>query len=150
MYLYPCAPGYTDEWIADAGPPHARAHVLHPCVRARARVRLGAHASASTHASPSRRRGSRVARLAGVQRDVGVQREHRRVEHRVGARHVPCMRRLSGPGGAPLQAGRARPGRRCGAGRCARRDRRCARACACADVGARACAGAHVCAYSCA
>jgi hypothetical protein len=37
-------------------------------------------------------------------------------------------------------------GRRCGAGRCARRNRRCV----CADVWARACAGVHVCRYSCA
>ncbi len=35
-------------------------------------------------------------------------------------------------------------GVRCGAGRCARRRRRCARACVCADVWARACAGVHV------
>ena len=28
MYLYPCAPGYTDERIADAGPPHTGAHVV--------------------------------------------------------------------------------------------------------------------------
>jgi hypothetical protein len=32
MYLHPCAASYPDERIADAGPPHARAHVLHPCV----------------------------------------------------------------------------------------------------------------------
>ncbi len=57
---------------------------------------------------------------------------------------------LSGPGGAPPRAGRARPGRRCGGGRCARWDRRCARACVCADMCARACTGVHVCRYSCA
>jgi hypothetical protein len=38
MYLYPCASGYTDERIADAGPPHTRAHVLRPCARACAQV----------------------------------------------------------------------------------------------------------------
>ncbi len=124
MYLYPCACGYPDERIADAGPPHARARVLRPCVR----VRLGAHASAPALASAFRRRGPRVVRLAGVRVRVGVQREHRRVEHRACDYVVPSMRRLSGPGGAPPQAGRARPGVRCGAGRCARRDRRCARA----------------------
>jgi hypothetical protein len=32
MYRYPCASGYTDERIADAGPPHTRAHVLRPSV----------------------------------------------------------------------------------------------------------------------
>jgi hypothetical protein len=52
MYLHPCASGYTDERIADAGPPHTRARaasvrarVLRPCarvccVRARARLRV--------------------------------------------------------------------------------------------------------------
>ncbi len=34
MYLYPCASGYPDERIADAGPPHTRAHVLRPCASA--------------------------------------------------------------------------------------------------------------------
>jgi hypothetical protein len=33
MYLYPCAAGYTDERIADAGPPHTLAHVPRPCAR---------------------------------------------------------------------------------------------------------------------
>jgi hypothetical protein len=46
---------YTDERIADAGPPHTRARLLRPCARARVRVRLGAHASAPTHASAFRR-----------------------------------------------------------------------------------------------
>jgi surface protein len=41
-------------------------------------------------------------------------------------------------------------GVRCGAGRCARRRRRCALACVRADVSARACAGVHVRRYSCA
>jgi hypothetical protein len=47
MYLYPYASSYTDERIADAGPPHTRAHVLRPCARARAcaigRARIRAH-----------------------------------------------------------------------------------------------------------
>ena len=68
---------------------------------------------------------------------------------RVTTLYVVCAA-LSGPGGAPPQAGRARRGRRCGAGRRARRDGRCARARVRADVWARACAGAHVCAHSCA
>jgi hypothetical protein len=45
MYLYPCAAGYTDEWIADAGLQPKRAHALRPCARAcaigRARIRAG-------------------------------------------------------------------------------------------------------------
>ncbi len=49
--------------LANAGPPHTRAHVLRPCARARVRVRLGAHASAPAHASAFRRRRPRVARL---------------------------------------------------------------------------------------
>jgi hypothetical protein len=89
------------------------------CVRVRTcvRVRLGARASAPKHASAFRRRGPRVARLAGVLPGVGVQREHRRVEHRRGHHVVRGMRRLSGPGGTPPQAGCAWRGRRCGAGR---------------------------------
>jgi hypothetical protein len=108
MHLYACAAGYTDERVADAGPPHSRANVLRPCARARVRVRFGAHASAPTHARAFRRRGPRVARLAGVRLCVGVQREHRRVEHRRGHHVGRGMRRLSGPGGLPPQAGRAR------------------------------------------
>ncbi len=93
------------------GPPaHTRARAasvrMHVC--ACARVRSGAHASAPTHASAFRRRGPRVARGAGVRVGVGVQREHRRVEHCACHLVVCGMRRLSGPGGAPLQAGRAR------------------------------------------
>jgi hypothetical protein len=41
-------------------------------------------------------------------------------------------------------------GRRCGAGRCARRRRRRVRARVCADVWARVCTDVHVCRYSCA
>jgi hypothetical protein len=120
-----------------------RTHAPTCCVRACARVcvRLGAHASAPTRASPSRRRRLRVPRLAGVPVCVGVQRRHRRVEHRACHRVVRGMRRLSGPGGAQLRAGRARPGRRCGAGRCARRHRRSARVCVqtCGHAHARVC-----------
>jgi hypothetical protein len=90
-----------------------RAHRTHArtcCVRSRARVRVrsGTHASAPTHARAFRRRGPRMARRAGVHWGVGVQREHRRVEHRACRLVVLCMRRLSGPGGARPQAGRAR------------------------------------------
>ncbi len=35
MCQYPCASGYLDERIADAGPLHTRAHLLRPCARAR-------------------------------------------------------------------------------------------------------------------
>ncbi len=53
------------------------------------------------------------------------------------------------PGRRATAGGTRSAGRRCGAGRCARRDRRrCARVCA--DVWARACAGVPVCKYSCA
>jgi hypothetical protein len=77
-------------------------------------------------------------RRAGVLLGEGVQRGHRRVEHRCRHHAVPSMRRLFGPA-ARTMAGRARPGLRCGAARCARRHRRCARACA--HVQALACAG---------
>ncbi len=130
------------------------------CVRAsaRVRVRLGAHAFAPNHASAFGRRGPRVARRAGVLLGGGVQREHRRVEHRACYFVVRGMRRLSGPGGAPVQAGRARLGRRCGAGRYARcavgtlmRARVCAqtysRVCTCVGIAARSRDGLHVSMY---
>jgi hypothetical protein len=71
-----------------------RTHAPMCCVRARVRVRLGAHASVPTRASAFRRRGSRVARLAGVLLGVGVQRQHRRMEYRIGHHVVLCMRRF--------------------------------------------------------
>ncbi len=75
-------------------------------------------------------------RRAVVLLGVGVQRGHRRVEHRGRHHVVPGMRR-SRPRGAHY-GGRARPGLRCGAAGCARRHRRCTRACA--HVQALACA----------
>ncbi len=57
---------------------------------------------------------------------------------------------FSAPGGAPPRRDALGGSSMRGAGRCARRRRRCARARVCADVWARACAGAHVCRYSCA
>jgi hypothetical protein len=82
MYLYPCASSYTDERIADAGPPHTRAHVLRPSARVRVRVHSGAHASALTHASAFRRRRPRVARL-------GRRSTRRRRSTRTSARGTP-------------------------------------------------------------
>jgi hypothetical protein len=148
MYLYPCAAGYTDERIDDAGLPHTRAHVLRPCACACASVpNLGTHTSVPTHASALRRLGPRSARLAGVPLGVGVQREHRRVEHRRGHLVVLCMRRRSGPGGAPPWVGRARQG--VGA---AQRRRRCALACVwaqtCGHVHARVCTCVGIAAHS--
>ncbi len=64
MYLYPCASGYTDERIADAGPPHTRAHVLRPCARACVRV-----CPTWEHTHP--RRHMR-ARSVGVDRGLGL------------------------------------------------------------------------------
>ena len=49
-----------------------------------------------------------MVRHAGVPSGVGVQRKHRRVGHRACDHVGECIRRLSGPGGAPPQAGRAR------------------------------------------
>jgi hypothetical protein len=67
-------------------------------------------------------------RRAGVQRCVGFQREHRRVEHRACHHAVQCMRRLPARRRALWRTRSAGP--RCGAAGCARRHRRCARACA--------------------
>ena len=79
-------------------------------------------------------------RRAGARRYVGVQRQHRRVEHRGRHRLVRCMRR-SWPCGGVLWRTRS-AGPRGGAAGCARRHRRCARACA--HVSALACAGPWV------
>ncbi len=127
-----------------------RTHAPTCCVRARGRerVRLGAHASAPAHASALCRRGPRVARRAGVRLGVGFQREHRRVEHRVSHHVVRGMQRRSGPAARHFGGTRS-AGRRCGAGRCAPRRHRSARACVCGDVWALACAGVHVRRYSC-
>ncbi len=137
--LYPCASSYTDERIAGVGPPHTHARTCCVRVRARVRVRLGAHASAPKHASAFCRRGPRLARCAGVHQRVGVQRGHRRVEHRVSHRLELCMRRLLGLAARPAGGTRS-AGRRCGAGRlCAAatadaRARVCAQTCGCAHA----------------
>jgi surface protein len=103
MYLHPCASGYTDERIADAGPPHTRAHVL--------RARSGAHASAPTHASafpPAVDRG-----WLGAQAFYNA----KAFNANIGAWNTAAVTdlsavcaALSGPGGATPQAGRARSG----------------------------------------
>jgi hypothetical protein len=115
------------------GPPmrartaHARTCCAH--VRARVDACFGAPVSAPNRASPFRRRRPCAARCAGFLLCVGVQREHRRVEHSLGHLAVPSMRLLR-PRGVPPQASRTRSaGLRCGAAGCARRHRRCARAC---------------------
>jgi hypothetical protein len=103
---------YPDERIAGAGPPHTLAHVRAGSERARVCVCDWAptHPRRTVRA-PSAGVDRGWPRLAGVLRRVCVQREHRRVEHRKCQKVVHGMRRLSGPGGAPPRAGRARPGR---------------------------------------
>jgi hypothetical protein len=75
--------------------------------------------------APFRRREPRV---ASARRRSGWRRRSTRTSARGTPPRSPTCPRyescLSGPGGAPPQAGRARSGRRCGAGRCARRDHR--------------------------
>jgi surface protein len=113
MYLYPCAAGYTDERIADAGPPHTRAHVLRPCARACARAVGG----------PSIRAGT-CERLAPAWTAGGSARQAFQFASafnaNIGAWNTASVTDLSmvcaalfGPGGAPPQAGRAWPGGRC-------------------------------------
>jgi hypothetical protein len=139
MYLYPCAAGYTDERIADAGPPHTRAHVLRPSARIRADT-CERFPSASTAGGSARRRSTMRGRSTRTSACGTPPRSPRWIRY---APPFPAGRRATA-------AGCARRGRRCGAGRGARQDHRCALACVCADVWARACAGAHVRRYSCA
>jgi hypothetical protein len=96
---------YPGERNADAGPPHTRARAA--SVRARLCVCDWAPTHPRQHRAPCAGVDHVQLRLAGVP-VVGIQREHRRVEHRVTYLVVLCMRRLSGPGGARPQAGRAR------------------------------------------
>jgi hypothetical protein len=147
MYLYPCAAGYTDARIADAGPPHTRIYVVRPCARACVRVRLGIRAdtcerlpSAWTAGGSAHRRSTMRMRSTRTSAP-GTPRVSPRCTW-----YAPPFR----PERRTTAGGTRSAGRRCGAGRCARRRRRCARARVCADVWARACAGVHVCRYSCA
>jgi hypothetical protein len=106
MYLYPCASGYPVERIADAGPPHTRAHVLRS-VRARVfaigrpRIRAGTCErvpSAWTAGGSARRRSGRRRRSTRTSA-CGTLRVSPRC-----IMYAPPFR----PGGAPPQAGRAR------------------------------------------
>ena len=87
-----------------------RTHAPTCCVRVRARVRMcdWARTHPRRHIqAPSAGVDRGWPRRAGVPVGVGVQCQHRRVEHRVGHRVVPGMRR-SWPGGAHY-GGRAWP-----------------------------------------
>ncbi len=97
QYLYPCVAGYSDERIADVGPPHTRARVLRPCARAR------------DWASKHPRRHMR-ARSVGVDRVwVGSQafNSASAFNANIGAWNTAAVTTLlgvcaaSGPGGAP-------------------------------------------------
>ena len=150
---------YADERIADAGPPHTRARVLRPSARARARAigrpRIRADACERLPAGVDRGwLGAQAFRSAAAfNANIGAWNTAR-----VTTLSYVCAA-LSGPGGAPPQAGRARRGRRCGAGRRARRDGRCARACAqtcgraharvptCVRIAARSRDGLYACVY---
>ncbi len=137
IYLYPCAAGYTDERSTMRARRTHAPHVLHPCARAFACVKLGRPricadtcerlAPASTAGGSARRRLS-----------------WRRLSTRTSARGTPPRSPRCIGYAPPLRPGRrATAGgtrsvhRRCSVGRCARRDRRCARAGVRRFVGAR-------------
>jgi hypothetical protein len=151
MYLHPCASGYTDERIAGAGPPHTRGHVLRPCARACVRV--------VCDWAPTHPRRHVRAPCVGLDRGwLGSQAFAVAIAFNanIGAWNTASVSNMQEvcaafPAWRRATAGGTRSaGHRCGAGRCARGDRRCARSRVCADVWARACAGVHVCRYSCA
>jgi hypothetical protein len=135
-------------------------YMMHACIYIHARL------ATPTNGSPMRARRILAPRAASVRaRSGGVDRgwlgcrrsTRRRRSTRTSARGTPPRSPLW-----PMYAPAFRPkrrataggtrsaGGRCGAGRCARRRRRCVLAWVCADVWARACAGVHVCRYSCA
>ncbi len=93
------AASYADERIADAGPPHTRAHVLRLCARAPVCVCDRARTHPRRH---MRARSVGVDRgwlgLAGVRLCVGVQRGHRIVECTACDHLHFCVRR-GRPGG---------------------------------------------------
>jgi hypothetical protein len=149
MYLYACAAGYTDERIADAGPPHTRAHVLRPCARARAcaigRPRIRADTCERVPSAWTAGGAARQAFYYGAfNANIGAWNTAR-----VTNLYQVCP---AFPAQAVRHRGRDLLGRVVDAARAVERggDRRCARACVCADAWARACAGVHVCRYSCA
>jgi hypothetical protein len=111
MYLHPCAAGYTDERIADAGPPHTRAHVLRPCACAcaigRPRIRAGTCErvpSAWTEVGSARRRSGRRRRSTPTSAR-GTPRRSPRCP-----RYAPPFR----PGRRATAGGTRSAGRRCG------------------------------------
>jgi hypothetical protein len=149
MHLYPCASSYTDEQIADVGPPQTRAHVLRLCARACARTcaigrpRIRADAcdcllSAWTACGSASRRSSR----------------HRR-STRTSARGTPRVSPRCPRYAPPFRPGGVPPLRHVLGGLSVRRGPLClagphrALARLCADVWARACDGVHGCRYSC-
>jgi hypothetical protein len=139
MYLHPCASGYPDERIAEAGPPHTCVHVLRPCARACAWDWAPTHPRRHTLAA-------RTACGSARRRSTSC-----RCSTRTSARGTPPQCQSWPMYVPPFRPGRrATAGGRRSAGRCARRRRRCARARVCADVWGLACAGDHVCRYRCA
>jgi hypothetical protein len=116
VYVYPMhacscihAASYTDERIADAGPPHTRAHVLRPCARARV---------CACAIGRARIRADACERLRSAWTADGSARRHftrRRRSTRTSARGTPLRSPFCPmyappfrPGGAPVRAGRAR------------------------------------------
>ncbi len=145
MYLYPCAASCPDERIADARPPLTRAHVLRPCARVCACAQLGrprirADTCERVPSAVERvRLGSQAfAYASAFNANIGAWNTAS-VSNMQSVCAAFSARRRTTAGGTRSAA------RRCGAGRCARRGRRCVRACVCADVCERACAGVHVC-----
>ncbi len=144
IYIYP------NERIAGAGLPHTRAHVLRPSARACVRVRLGIRADTCERLSPAWTAGG-SARRRSLRRRRSTRTSARGTSPQCQACTMYAPPFLPGPARRRTTAGgTTSAGRRCGAGRFARRDRRCSRARVCADMWARAFPGVHVCRYSCA
>ncbi len=135
MYLHPCVSVYTDERVADAGPPHTLPRASSVRARARARAIWRPRIRADTcERVPSAWTvcgfGAQVFKMTAFNANIGAWNTAR-VSNMVSV-CTAFLAQLRATTGGSHSAGLP-----CGKGRCARPYRRGARARVCADVWAR-------------
>ncbi len=149
MCLHPCAASCPDERIADAGPPHTRAHVLRLCARVcacaigRPRIRADTCARLPSAWTAGGLGAQAFSEASAFNANIGAWNTARVTDFGYVCAAFPAR--------AARHRGRDALGRVVGAARAVVRGGTAdARAHVCADVWARACAGVPVCRYSCA